>query len=163
MSIRTEGRSSFFEKKEPKKLSLTAGCDSACAKSRGKQKFFASFFQKRSAFLALLVLASPAYAQQFPQDATPGKCLPTPQIAPGASPGGNIYASHFGPQPHDAPNSEIATYPDVTQIQPDPIPNDSVPQNDLSFKPFPYSGGINDPVLSPSGGPEISGTTNKGC
>jgi hypothetical protein len=36
-------------KKEAKKRLFTVGCGTAQAKSRRKQKFFASFFQKRSA------------------------------------------------------------------------------------------------------------------
>jgi hypothetical protein len=40
--------SSFFEKKEAKKLSLTGGFGPAVANAHSKQKFFASFFQKRS-------------------------------------------------------------------------------------------------------------------
>jgi hypothetical protein len=40
---------SFFEKKEAKKLSLTVGCGGGGADSPSEQKFFASFFQKRSA------------------------------------------------------------------------------------------------------------------
>jgi hypothetical protein len=40
---------SFFAKKEAKTRLFTVGCGTAQAKSRRKQKFFASFFQKRSA------------------------------------------------------------------------------------------------------------------
>jgi hypothetical protein len=43
--------SSFFEKKEAKKLLLTAGLSTAFANAHSEQKFFASFFQKRSACL----------------------------------------------------------------------------------------------------------------
>jgi hypothetical protein len=43
-------RSSFFEKKEAKKLLLTAGCGNAGVTTPNKLKFFASFFQKRSSF-----------------------------------------------------------------------------------------------------------------
>jgi NADH-quinone oxidoreductase subunit A len=44
-------RSSFFEKKEPKKLLVTAGGGTGVATARSEQKFFASFFQKRSSSL----------------------------------------------------------------------------------------------------------------
>jgi hypothetical protein len=43
--------SASFLKKRSKKLLFTGGCGAVMAKSRGAQKFFASFFQKRSAFL----------------------------------------------------------------------------------------------------------------
>jgi hypothetical protein len=119
--------------------------------------------QKRSAFFAFVFVASPALAQQFPQDATPGKCLPAAHIAPGEGAGGNVYASHFGPQPPDAPNSEVATYPDIQTLQPDPIPNDGVPQNDINFQSFPFSGGFNDPALSQTMGPEEPTSNLKGC
>jgi protein SCO1/2 len=47
-----------FLKKRTKKLLLTAGCGDGGAKTRKKQKFFASFFQKRSAYFALLLALS---------------------------------------------------------------------------------------------------------
>jgi hypothetical protein len=115
------------------------------------------------ALLLTFAFAPLAHAQQFPQDSTPGKCLPTQHVAPGDGPGGNIFATHFGPQPPDAPNNETATYPTIQPLTPDPIPNDSIPQDGLTYAPFPFSGGINDPVLDSSGGPETSSTTNKGC
>jgi hypothetical protein len=43
---------SFFAKKEAKKLLFAAGFDTGRANARIEQKFFASFFQKRSAFNA---------------------------------------------------------------------------------------------------------------
>jgi hypothetical protein len=46
-----EERTSFFVKKEAKKLLLTGGCGNTEAKARNEQKFFASFFQKRSSCL----------------------------------------------------------------------------------------------------------------
>jgi hypothetical protein len=42
-------RPSFFEKKEAKKLLLTVGLCPEVATTASEQKFFASFFQKRSA------------------------------------------------------------------------------------------------------------------
>jgi len=44
-----EGKRFFFEKKNQKTFG-PAGCGGAVAKARNEQKFFASFFQKRSAF-----------------------------------------------------------------------------------------------------------------
>jgi hypothetical protein len=41
--------SSSFLKKRTKKLLLNVGCGCAGAHARSEQKFFASFFQKRSA------------------------------------------------------------------------------------------------------------------
>jgi flagella basal body P-ring formation protein FlgA len=58
-----EQASSSFLKKRTKKLLLIAGCGAAVATSHRKQKFFGSFFQKRTAFFACLALASPAIAQ----------------------------------------------------------------------------------------------------
>jgi hypothetical protein len=49
--VEKKASASFFEKKEAKKLLLTAGRGRAGAKAPSEQKFFASFFQKRSAFL----------------------------------------------------------------------------------------------------------------
>jgi hypothetical protein len=40
--------SSFFEKKEPKKLSLTGGFGEGGAKARGSRSFFGYFFFKKS-------------------------------------------------------------------------------------------------------------------
>ncbi len=45
--VRKKARTSFFEKKAAKKLLLTAGVDDVGATTPSKQKFFASFFQKR--------------------------------------------------------------------------------------------------------------------
>ncbi len=124
----------------------------------------ASTFPLHIIALTLILAVSPlAQAQQFPQDATPGKCLPTTHIAPGDGPGGNIFASHFGPQPRDMPNNEVATFPDIQPITPDPIPNDPTPKDSVNYAPFPFSGGINSPILNPNGGPEASSTANKGC
>jgi hypothetical protein len=50
--------SGSFLKKRTKKRLVPAGVGNAGAKTRHKQKFFASFFQKGSAFLPLLILAS---------------------------------------------------------------------------------------------------------
>jgi hypothetical protein len=49
--MRKEASASFFEKKEAKKLLIPAGCGNAVANAHHKQKFFGSFFQKRTAFL----------------------------------------------------------------------------------------------------------------
>jgi hypothetical protein len=46
----TEVSASFFAKKEAKKLLFAAGLGTAVARARSDQKFFASFFQKRSSF-----------------------------------------------------------------------------------------------------------------
>jgi hypothetical protein len=46
-----EKASASFLKKRSKKRSFTAGCGTAVAKTHEDQKFFVSFFQKRSAFL----------------------------------------------------------------------------------------------------------------
>jgi phospholipase C len=86
---------SFFEKKEAKKLLLTAGPGPAVAKARSKQKFFASrparaFFQKRSAYFLLRSLTAASIV--------PGQALAatiTPQ--PGGPPAVTRYmipASH---------------------------------------------------------------------
>jgi hypothetical protein len=47
-------------KKEAKKRLFTVGCGSARAKSHRKQKFFASFFQKRSASFLFDVTGVPS-------------------------------------------------------------------------------------------------------
>jgi hypothetical protein len=47
-----EASASFFAKKETKKL-CPVGFGVAVANARRKQKFFGSFFQKRTAFLRL--------------------------------------------------------------------------------------------------------------
>ncbi len=112
---------------------------------------------------ALILTALPARAQQFPQDAAPGQCLPTPHLAPGDAPGGNVYNQDAGPQAETAPDNVTATYPAIEPATPDAIPNDAVPQNDINFQSFPFSGGINNPILSPSGGPETSSSSPKGC
>jgi hypothetical protein len=63
MNMKTQ-LSRFVEKKRRKKLSVPAGFGTGGAKAVWKQKFFASFFQKRSAsLLALSLLAHPAAAQ----------------------------------------------------------------------------------------------------
>jgi hypothetical protein len=49
-----EVSASFFAKKEAKKLLFTAGCGTGRASAHGKQKFFGSFFQKRTAFFYTL-------------------------------------------------------------------------------------------------------------
>jgi hypothetical protein len=50
--VNKEASASFFEKKEAKKLLLTAGLGNIRAKARSKQKFFCFFFfKKRSPFL----------------------------------------------------------------------------------------------------------------
>jgi NodT family efflux transporter outer membrane factor (OMF) lipoprotein len=58
---------SFFAKKEAKKLLFAGGGGTAIAKARSEQKFFASFFQKRSAFLTFFALTGcmvgPNYAR----------------------------------------------------------------------------------------------------
>ncbi len=113
--------------------------------------------------LTLALAALPARAQQFPQDATPGQCLPTPHIAPGDAPGGNVYNQNAGPQAQDAPNDTTATYPTIQPTTPDPIPNDATPQDHVTYAPFPFSGGINNPILSQSGAPETSSSNPKGC
>jgi hypothetical protein len=60
----------FFEKKETKKLLLLrpgnpTGRTSACA-APNEQKFFASFFQKRSLFLPLPYCPAPATCRAWP-------------------------------------------------------------------------------------------------
>jgi hypothetical protein len=47
--MRSEGSASFFAKKEAKKLLFAAGCGTVRANAHVKQKFFGSFFQKRTA------------------------------------------------------------------------------------------------------------------
>jgi len=47
---------SFFEKKEAKKLLFAAGLGCNVAKAPSEQKFFGSFFQKRTSFLPFLVV-----------------------------------------------------------------------------------------------------------
>jgi len=162
--LSTERKASgSFLKKRTKKLLVPVGCGTAVATARRKSKFFLLLFcsQKRSAFLPFLLFALPAHAQQFPQDATPGKCLPAQHVAPGDAPGGNVFASHFGPQPPDAPNDEVATYPDIQPTTPDPVPDDPFPKDGVSYPPFPFSGGINDSALSQTA--ETPATPNKGC
>jgi hypothetical protein len=51
--LKTEESASFFAKKEAKKLLFSVGCGADHANARRKQKFFASFFQKRSSCLLL--------------------------------------------------------------------------------------------------------------
>ncbi len=66
-----------------------------------------------------------------------------------------MFASHIGqPQPQDAPNNEVATYPDITQIQPDLAQPDQARPDAPPLQPFPFSGTINDPVLSQGNAPE---------
>jgi hypothetical protein len=48
--LETDVSASFFAKKEAKKLLYAGGCGTQRANAHGHQKFFASFFQKRSAF-----------------------------------------------------------------------------------------------------------------
>jgi flagella basal body P-ring formation protein FlgA len=61
--VRLRQASGSFLKKRTKKFLDTAGLGTAITKTRHKQKFFASFFQKRSACLACLALAFPTAAQ----------------------------------------------------------------------------------------------------
>ncbi len=64
MMIEHKQVSRFFEKKRRKKLLVPAGFGAGGANAACHQKFFVSFFQKRSAFLlALSLLAHPAAAQ----------------------------------------------------------------------------------------------------
>jgi hypothetical protein len=46
---KSKASASFFAKKEAKKLLFVGGCGAGRASARSEQKFFASFFQKRSA------------------------------------------------------------------------------------------------------------------
>jgi hypothetical protein len=49
--MRKEASASFFEKKEAKKRLIPMGGGTVVANAHNKQKFFGSFFQKRTAFL----------------------------------------------------------------------------------------------------------------
>jgi hypothetical protein len=138
-------------KKRTKKLLLCRGGGDGGAKTRIKQNFFGSFFQKRTSFLLALLLATPAHAQ----NAATGCGVIAPPGAPGEGPGGNVFSSHIGQaQPQDAPNDEVATYPDITQIQPDLAAPDQAKPDAPPLQPFPFSGTINDPVLSQGNAPE---------
>jgi hypothetical protein len=53
--LETEKALLFFAKKEAKKLSFIEGCGTIQANARKEQKFFGSFFQKRTfSFLPLI-------------------------------------------------------------------------------------------------------------
>jgi hypothetical protein len=56
-----QASASFFEKEEAKKLLLTGGFGPDGATARSMQKFFASFFQKRSACLLTSSVARKAW------------------------------------------------------------------------------------------------------
>ncbi len=63
--MKTKQASGSFLKKRTKKLLLIAGAGNAGASAHRKQKFFGSFFQKRTAFfLAVLLSVAPAHAAQ---------------------------------------------------------------------------------------------------
>jgi hypothetical protein len=51
--VRGKGSPAFFEKKAPKKRLIPVGCGEVVANAPRNQKFFASFFQKRSASFLL--------------------------------------------------------------------------------------------------------------
>jgi hypothetical protein len=63
--VKGEVRTSFCEQKEAKKL-YPAGCGDRRANSHGKQKFFASFFQKRSASFRLQSALIKTYIRPAP-------------------------------------------------------------------------------------------------
>jgi len=115
-----------------------------------------TFFSKKvtASFLALLCFVPPSSAQSYPTDpASAGNCpaAATPKT-PGDGPGGNVFATHIGaPQPLDAPSDEVATYPDIQTLTPDPYPSQSIQPDNLTYPAFPFSGSINNPVLSQSG------------
>jgi len=126
-----------------------------------------TFFSKKvtSSFLLLACLASPAFAQSFPNDpASAGNCpAAAPPKTPGDGPGGNVFATHIGaPQPPDAPNDKVATYPDIRTLTPDPYPSQDLQPDHLQYPSFPFSGSINNPVLSQSNAPEETGKPG-GC
>ncbi len=141
------------------------GCGNGIATAHRKQKFFCCFFfKKSSACLLACVLALPAQAQTQPNAANDCGVISTPSH-PGEAPGGNIFASHIGqPQPQDAPNDEVATYPDITQTTPDHTIPEQVQPDPSPNQPFAFSGSINNPVLSQSNAPEQSyAAPKKGC
>jgi hypothetical protein len=126
-----------------------------------------TFISKKvtASFLALLCFVPPSSAQSYPTDpASAGNCpaAATPKT-PGDGPGGNVFATHIGaPQPLDAPSNEVATYPDIETIQPDQFPVQSIAPNTLNYPAFPFSGSINNPVLSQGEAPETTGKSS-GC
>jgi len=163
-----EKASASFLKKRSKKLLLTAGLGNIAAKSPRKPKvFWLLFFKKVTSYflLAFFSSASLALAQSYPTDpASAGNCpaAATPKT-PGDGPGGNVFATHIGaPQPPDVPNNEVATYPDIQTITPDPPPTEDIQPDTLNYPAFPFSGSINNPVLSQSNAPESTGKPG-GC
>ncbi len=158
--------STSFLKKRSKKLLLTAGRGNPVAKSRSKSKvFWLLFFKKVTAyFLFFFFFSSPALAQSYPNDpASAGNCpAAAAPKTPGDGPGGNVFATHINaPQPLDLPDNHIATYPDIETLNPDPFPSENIAPEDLAYPSFPFSGSINNPVLSQSG-PESTGKPG-GC
>ena len=158
--------STSFLKKRSKKLLLTAGRGNPVAKSRSISKvFWLLFFKKVTAyFLFFFFFSSPALAQSYPNDpASAGNCpAAAAPKTPGDGPGGNVFATHINaPQPLDLPDNHIATYPDIETLNPDPFPSENIAPEDLAYPSFPFSGSINNPVLSQSG-PESTGKPG-GC
>jgi hypothetical protein len=51
-AFESKDSASFFAKKEAKKLLFAAGCGIGVANAPSEQKFFGSFFQKRTSFLS---------------------------------------------------------------------------------------------------------------
>ncbi len=170
-----QASTSFLKKRRPargsKKLLPTAGLGTSAVKSRSKVKVFwltragRLFFKKVTAyFLFFFFFSSPALAQSYPTDpASAGNCpaAATPKT-PGDGPGGNVFATHINaPQPLDLPDNHVATYPDIETLNPDPFPSENIAPEDLAYPSFPFSGSINNPVLSQSG-PESTGKPG-GC
>jgi len=62
------------------------------------------------------------------------------------------------------PNDETATYPKITQITPDSPNVTQITPDQTPAQPFPFSGSINNPVLSPTQGAETDDQGGKqGC
>jgi len=149
-----KARTSFL-KKRSKKLLPTAGCGDSVARAPRKSKvFWLLFFKKVTAsFLLSLSFFSLAAAQSYPTDpASAGNCpAASAPKTPGDGPGGNVFATHINaPQPLDLPNNESATYPDIEADQPDQFPLQPISPDNLTYPPFPFSGSINNPVLTQS-------------
>jgi hypothetical protein len=62
------------------------------------------------------------------------------------------------------PNNETATYPTITPITPDSPNITQITPDQTPIQPFPFSTSINNPVLSPTQGPETDYRAGKqGC
>jgi hypothetical protein len=72
--LRKKVRTSFFEKKEAKKLLLLGGRGGVCANARRSKSFLVTFFQKSNFFLSTsLQLLTQSYSQPNKQQAIGGK------------------------------------------------------------------------------------------